>query len=76
MENLNLPYNTQDIALKTATNRNVYATCFDFQSIYTDNNLSKLNDGTNMPLSNNSNQFAVVGAEDGLVHTLSIQNSK
>lgn len=32
LENLNKPYDSQELIIKHATNRNVYASCIDFQT--------------------------------------------
>ena len=56
--------------MKNATNKNVYATCFDFQNVLPVNKLEK-----DINLAIASQQFAMVGAEDGYVHSLLINNS-
>ena len=85
LENLNLPVESQDLFVKSATttNKNVYATCFDFQSVpnqqsspINDVDKNQTDSNTSTTLSNQINQRnAVIGAEDGLVHSLNI-NSK
>lgn len=64
LDNLNLPFESQDLSVKNATNKNVYATCFDFQNL-----APKIENETMV------NRYAVVGAEDGLVHSLAINNN-
>ncbi len=87
MENLNLPIESQDLFVKssTSTNKSVYATCFDFQSVILNQQSSTTSDDSNnqadlaTPQTLSSSQVnqrnAVIGAEDGLVHSLKI-NSK
>ncbi len=76
MENLNHPIETQELYLKNATNRNVYATCFDFQNIENETPHEQLQDNFSfVPKSfTKSKELIVVGAEDSLVHTLAISN--
>jgi WD40 repeat protein len=89
LENLNLPVDTTELYI-ASTNRNVYATCFDFQTIVNDNIEAELNNSNNN-VSRQINesysyvykanlqmfkQFAIVGAEDGLVHSVSKNTSK
>ena len=77
LENLNVPVDTQELYLKTATNRNVYATCFDFQAAPAVNIQQASNEFSYVPKSYaKTKPLVVVGAEDGLVHTLAIKNKK
>lgn len=91
MENLNLPYDTQDLVIKNSGNKSVYATCFDLQvnqpahTDQTDLNKLNMNDDfdknkvlTNSPSTSmlNNQRSIVIGAEDGLAHSLSITNNK
>ncbi len=56
--------------MKNASNKSVYATCFDFQNVPPVNKLEKdINSAVN------SQRFAIVGAEDGYVHSLLTSNS-
>ena len=55
LENLNKPYDSQDLIIKHASNRSVYASCIDFQTVID---------------SSNEQRFAIVGTEDGLVHSI------
>jgi hypothetical protein len=81
LENLNLPVESQDLLIKSTNtaNKNVYATCFDFQNAIKQQPISDKNQTdlvTPLVSSNQINQRnAMIGAEDGLVHSLNI-NSK
>ncbi len=65
LDNLNLPLETQDLNAKNATNKSVYATCFDFQNIP---HFKKAENEVNTNIFNN--RYAIVGSEDGLVHSI------
>lgn len=71
LENLNMPIDSQDLILKHATNRQVYATCLDFQTVCQNSNEDKHLDSctSSAPV-----RHAIVGAEDGLTHSLSVNN--
>lgn len=85
LENLNLPIETHELYLKN-TNRNVYATCFDFQTVVDGNvklssdeknSIPKINEFSYVPKNlSKFKQFAIVGAEDSLVHSLAINGNK
>jgi hypothetical protein len=72
-----MPFDSAELVLENAKNRNVYATCIDIQQKSQINNnhlgYSSLNNQSN---NNNSNGMAVIGAEDGLAHTLNINSAK
>lgn len=70
MENLNTPIESQDLLVKntTSTNKSVYSTCFDFQNIF----LKQQSENQLDFVSNNNQLNAIIGAEDGLVHSLNI----
>lgn len=40
LENLNKPYDSQELIIKHATNRSVYASCIDFQAAKNDQRLA------------------------------------
>ena len=78
LENLNTPLETQDLLIKGTASKAIYATCFDFQSLpsglassKTSDTLTGGPDTSRSQLSNYTRSIAV-GAEDGLVHSLSI----
>ena len=80
LDNLNLPFETSDLYVKNASNRNVYATCFDFQNIasFTPPSSSDETERPNNEVNSSSllsNRCAVIGGEDGLAHSLSINNN-
>ncbi|CAF0744585.1 unnamed protein product [Brachionus calyciflorus] len=65
LENLNTPIESVDLVLKQPANRQVYASCLDFQT-------QCQNDEPQT--SSNLQRNAIVGAEDGLCHSLSMNN--
>lgn len=88
-----MPFDTQELVLKHATNKNVYASCMDYQtvqqfeptsphhpveaatndvhfSIHESNEQDDPNDHANL----NRQSYAVIGAEDGQVHSFSTTN--
>lgn len=76
LDNLNLPFETQDLYMKNVSNKNVYATCFDFQNL-TSINASRDKEKTSIETDLNilMNRCAIIGTEDGLVHSLKINNN-
>lgn len=72
LENLNSPLDSQDLVLKHATNRQVYATCFDFQTVGP--NLDEQHNQQKNISNSSLQRSAIVGAEDGLIHSLSVNN--
>lgn len=58
LENLNTPIDSTDLMIKQPVNRQVYATCLDFQT------QCQSEEGLN------NQKFAIVGAEDGFCHSV------
>lgn len=87
LENLNLPIDTTELYLAN-TNRHVYATCFDFQTVVNDTTTEQNKEPNKRPQPANESysyvskniyafkQFAIAGAEDGLVHSLTKSTNK
>lgn len=58
LENLNIPIESTDLMLKQPANRQVYATCLDFQTQCQTEEMGSMQ------------KLAVLGAEDGYCHSI------
>ncbi len=80
LENLNAPYDSQELIIKHATNRGVYASCMDIQTSCTGTGGSDSNDpttgGNTATAASSDQRLAIVGTEDGLAHSFSISKYK
>jgi hypothetical protein len=68
-----MPFDTQELALKHATNRGVYASCMDYQTIPKKEE-TELEENSENNHELKYQPYAVIGAEDGQAHSFTVND--